>query len=143
MALLGGKLSDVVPRKPAVIALVGLRIGQDHSAAKLALHLKTRGRHHRRGRPARSAAVQQLVTLGRQIGSGVLPDRHRSCRGREGALARQTGGHAVDTADTRRGIDGADQAVAAASSLRRSCSSRTHDGQDAVLSAAGFGKRCC
>ncbi len=152
MQLLGGTTTDVDLRgKPAVILLAGLQgSGKTTSAAKLALHLKTRGRFPLivAADLARPAAVQQLVTLGRQIGvpvfePGTEKDPVSVARGgvRE---ARQTGRDTVivDTAgrlhideDLMREI----QAVAAAvlpQEILFVADAMT--GQDAVKSAAGF-----
>lgn len=70
--ILGGKMSGLVtaPRPPSVILLVGLQgSGKTTTAAKLALHLRKSGQ-----RPLlvaadtrRPAAIEQLVTLGRQL----------------------------------------------------------------------------
>src|SRR5215475_9303550 len=74
-ALLGGENADLaLAGKPAVIALVGLQgSGKTTSAGKLARLLKARGRYPLivAADLARPAAVQQLVTLGKQIGVPV------------------------------------------------------------------------
>jgi signal recognition particle subunit SRP54 len=74
-ALLGGENADLsLAGKPAVIVLVGLQgSGKTTSAGKLARLLKARGRYPLivAADLARPAAVQQLVTLGRQIGVPV------------------------------------------------------------------------
>ena len=76
VALLGGKKSDLaLDGRPAVLALVGLQgSGKTTSAAKLALHLKQRGRYPLlvAADLSRPAAVSQLKTLGRQTGIPVF-----------------------------------------------------------------------
>jgi signal recognition particle subunit SRP54 len=76
VALLGGSGVDLdLSGRPAVLALVGLQgSGKTTSAAKLALHLKSRGRYPLlvAADLARPAAVSQLQTLGRQIGIPVF-----------------------------------------------------------------------
>ena len=76
VALLGGQKADLaLDGKPAVIALVGLQgSGKTTSAAKLALHLKKRGRYPLlvAADLSRPAAVSQLKTLGRQTGVPVF-----------------------------------------------------------------------
>ena len=152
MALLGGEAADVaLTGKPAVIALVGLQgSGKTTSAAKLALHLKTRGRYPLivAADLARPAAVAQLVTLGRQIGvpvfePGVETDPVEVAR-RGLREARQTGRDTVivDTAgrlhvdeELMRQV----QAVAAAVEPQEILFvADAMTGQDAVRSAAGF-----
>jgi signal recognition particle subunit SRP54 len=152
MALLGGQLADLALQgRPAVIMLVGLQgSGKTTSAAKLARHLKTRGKYPLvvAADLARPAAVAQLVTLGKQIGVPVFEPG--SCQdpvevAREGLReARQTGRDTVivDTAG-RLHIDEAlmreVQAVAAAvepNEILFVADAMT--GQDAVRSAAGF-----
>ncbi len=78
VSLLGGSATglDLAGRQPAVIMLVGLQgSGKTTTAAKLARWLKKKGR-----RPYlvpadvyRPAAIEQLKTLGRQIGIPVHP----------------------------------------------------------------------
>ncbi|MEP6993661.1 MAG: signal recognition particle receptor subunit alpha, partial [Acidobacteriota bacterium] len=76
IALLGGATSDIAFQgTPAVILLAGLQgSGKTTSAAKLARHLKTRGRYPLvvAADLTRPAAVQQLVILGKQIGIPVF-----------------------------------------------------------------------
>ncbi len=152
MALLGGETADVVlTGKPAVIALVGLQgSGKTTSAAKLALHLKTRGRYPLvvAADLARPAAVAQLVTLGRQIGVPVFEPGGQTDPvevARRGVReARQTGRDTVivDTAgrlhvdeELMREV----QAVAAAVEPQEILFvADAMTGQDAVRSAAGF-----
>src|SRR5262249_49780476 len=67
----GTTVALVLQKRPAVILLAGLQgSGKTTSAAKLALHLKGRGRYPLvvAADLTRPAAVQQLVTLGKQIG---------------------------------------------------------------------------
>ena len=151
-ALLGGDLVDVALHgKPAVIALVGLQgSGKTTSAAKLARLLKTRGRYPLiiAADLARPAAVQQLVTLGRQIGVPVFepkPGQDPVSVARDGVReAKQTGRDTVivDTAG-RLHIDEAlmaeIRAVAAAVEPQEILFvADAMTGQDAVKSAAGF-----
>ncbi len=151
-ALLGGEASSIVlDGQPAVIALVGLQgSGKTTSAAKLARHLKTRGRYPLivAADLARPAAVAQLVTLGRQIGvpvfePGSLTDPVEVARAgvRE---ARQTGRDTVivDTAgrlhvdeELMRQVSAVAEAVDAKEIL---FVADAMTGQDAVRSAAGF-----
>jgi signal recognition particle subunit SRP54 len=152
IALLGGATAELaLQKRPAVILLAGLQgSGKTTSAAKLALHLKGRGRY-----PivvaadlARPAAVQQLVTLGRQIGIPVYEPGARKDPvevAREGVReARQTGRDTVivDTAgrlhldeDLMREV----AAVAAAVEPQETLFvADAMTGQDAVRSASGF-----
>ncbi len=151
-ALLGGEAADVaLTGKPAVIALVGLQgSGKTTSAAKLARHLKTRGRYPLivAADLARPAAVAQLVTLGRQIGVPVFEPGARQDPvevAREGVReARQTGRDTVivDTAG-RLHVDemlmAQIRAVAAAIEPQEILFvADAMTGQDAVRSATGF-----
>ncbi len=150
--LLGGETADVeLSGKPAVIALVGLQgSGKTTSAAKLARHLKTRGRYPLvvAADLARPAAVAQLVTLGRQIGVPVFePGAHTDPVevARAGVReARQTGRDTVivDTAG-RLHVDeelmAQIQAIAAAIEPQEILFvADAMTGQDAVRSASGF-----
>ncbi len=154
MALLGGQKTDLALHgKPAVIALVGLQgSGKTTSAAKLALHLKARGRYPLvvAADLARPAAVQQLVTLGKQIGVPVFEPGARTdpvAVAREGVReARQTGRDTViiDTAGRLHVDDELMQQIGAIAAAVE-----PHDilfvadamtGQDAVNSAAGFAR---
>ena len=152
IALLGGTTSELVLQKrPAVILLAGLQgSGKTTSAAKLALHLKGRGRYPLvvAADLTRPAAVQQLVTLGKQIGIPVYEpgDRKDAVEvAREGVReAKQTGRDTVivDTAgrlhvdeDLMREV----AAVAAAVEPQETLFvADSMTGQDAVRSAAGF-----
>jgi signal recognition particle subunit SRP54 len=150
--LLGGELADVALHgKPAVIVLVGLQgSGKTTSAAKLAKLLKARGRYPLivAADLARPAAVQQLVTLGHQIGVPVFepgPGKDPVAVARDGVReAKQTGRDTVivDTAG-RLHIDEAlmseIRAVAAAIEPQEILFvADAMTGQDAVKSAAGF-----
>jgi signal recognition particle subunit SRP54 len=152
VGLLGGAAADLsLHQKPAVIALVGLQgSGKTTSAAKLARHLKTRGRYPLvvAADLARPAAVEQLVTLGRQIGVPVFEPAGRTDPvevAREGVReAKQTGRDTViiDTAG-RLHVDEElmeqVRAVAAAVSPEEILFvADAMTGQDAVRSAAGF-----
>jgi signal recognition particle subunit SRP54 len=74
-ALLGGDAAPLNLEKPARILMVGLNgAGKTTSSAKLALHLKKQGRA-----PLliacdlqRPAAIEQLATLGKQVGTPVF-----------------------------------------------------------------------
>ena len=151
-ALLGGENATLdLQGKPAVIALVGLQgSGKTTSAAKLARLLKTRGRYPLvvAADLARPAAVQQLVTLGRQIGVPVFEPGKRTDPvevAREGLReARQTGRDTliVDTAG-RLHID--EELMAQVRAITAAVEPQevlfvadAMTGQDAVKSAAGF-----
>jgi signal recognition particle subunit SRP54 len=151
-ALLGGENAELdLQGKPAVIALVGLQgSGKTTSAAKLARLLKARGRFPLivAADLARPAAVQQLVTLGRQIGVPVYEPGARKDPvevAREGLReAKQTGRDTliVDTAG-RLHLDDAlmaeIRAITAAVEPREILFvADAMTGQDAVKSAAGF-----
>lgn len=108
VGLLGGQKAEIsLDGRPAVIEMVGLQgSGKTTSAAKLALHLKGRGRYPLlvAADLSRPAAVSQLKTLGRQIGVPVFDpgDRRDAVQvAREGVIeARLTGRDTVvlDTA---------------------------------------------
>lgn len=152
IALLGGPMADVsLEGRPTVILLAGLQgSGKTTSAAKLARHLKTRGRYPLvvAADLTRPAAVQQLVALGKQIGIPVYEPGSRTDPvevAREGVReAKQTGRDTVivDTAgrlhideDLMREV----QAVAAAVEPQEILFvADAMTGQDAVRSAAGF-----
>ena len=151
-ALLGGEDATLdLQSKPAVIALVGLQgSGKTTSAAKLARLLKTRGRYPLvvAADLARPAAVQQLVTLGKQIGVPVFEPGKRTDPvevAREGLReARQTGRDTliVDTAG-RLHID--EELMAQVRAITAAVAPQevlfvadAMTGQDAVKSAAGF-----
>jgi signal recognition particle subunit SRP54 len=89
---------------PAVIMMAGLQgSGKTTACAKLALHLKEKGR-----RPLlvaadlqRPAAVEQLFTLGREIGVPVVSDGRGAVRVAKSALkAARRDGHDVVIVDT-------------------------------------------
>jgi len=83
VAILGGGRSHLMPsaQPPSVAMLVGLQgCGKTTTAAKLALHLKHSGQ-----RPLlvaadnrRPAAIEQLVTLGKQIDVPVYSEAHEA-----------------------------------------------------------------
>ena len=150
--LLGGEDAGLnLQGKPAVIALVGLQgSGKTTSAAKLARLLKSRGRYPLvvAADLARPAAVEQLVTLGKQIGVPVFEPGARTDPvevAREGLReARQTGRDTVivDTAG-RLHID--EELMAQVRAITDAVQPQetlfvadAMTGQDAVKSAAGF-----
>jgi signal recognition particle subunit SRP54 len=152
IALLGGGRADVdLSGRPAVLALVGLQgCGKTTSAAKLALHLKSRGRYPLLVAAdfTRPAAVSQLQTLGRQIGIPVLDPGGRTdpvAVAREGlAEARLTGRDTVivDTAgrlhldeELMREVRSVVDAIEPKEIL---FVADAMTGQDAVRSASGF-----
>jgi signal recognition particle subunit SRP54 len=152
IALFGGAQADVALQgKPAVILLVGLQgSGKTTSAGKLARLLKTRGRYPLviAADLQRPAAVEQLVTLGRQIGVPVYSQparRTRSPLARDGLReAKQTGRDTVivDTAG-RLHIDEelmaqVREVAAAVEPHEVLFVADAMTGQDAVKSAAGF-----
>jgi signal recognition particle subunit SRP54 len=152
IALLGGPMADVsLQGRPAVILLAGLQgSGKTTSAAKLARHLKTRGRYPLvvAADLTRPAAVAQLVALGKQVGIPVFEPGARKDPvevARDGVReAKQTGRDTVivDTAG-RLHIDEElmreVQAVAAAIEPQEILFvADAMTGQDAVRSAAGF-----
>jgi len=152
IGLLGGATAELsLQKRPAVILLAGLQgSGKTTSAAKLALHLKGRGRYPLvvAADLARPAAVQQLVTLGRQIGIPVYEPGGRKDPvevAREGLReARQTGRDVVivDTAG-RLHIDEElmREVTAVAAAVEPEETLFVADamtGQDAVRSASGF-----
>jgi signal recognition particle subunit SRP54 len=152
IGLLGGATAELsLQKRPAVILLAGLQgSGKTTTAAKLALHLKGRGRYPLivAADLTRPAAVQQLVTLGKQIGipvyePGGLKDPVEVAR--EGLReARQTGRDTVivDTAgrlhideDLMREVTAVAAAVEPEETL---FVADAMTGQDAVRSASGF-----
>ena len=152
IGLLGGQIADLdLSGRPAIVALVGLQgSGKTTSAAKLALHLKSRGRYPLlvAADLSRPAAVSQLKTLGRQIGVPVFsPESARDpvALAREGVKeARLTGRDTVlvDTAgrlhideDLMREIRAVAEAISPQETL---FVADAMTGQDAVRSAAGF-----
>jgi signal recognition particle subunit SRP54 len=151
-ALLGGQVADLsLQGKPAVVALVGLQgSGKTTSAGKLARLLKTRGRYPLvvAADLARPAAVEQLATLGRQIGVPVFEPGGRTDPvevARAGLReAKQTGRDTVivDTAG-RLHID--EELMAQVRAIAEAIAPHeilfvadAMTGQDAVRSAAGF-----
>ena len=151
-ALLGGRQAALdLSGRPAVLAIVGLQgSGKTTSAAKLALHLKGRGRYPLlvAADLTRPAAVSQLKTLGKQIGVPVFDPAGRTdpvAVAREGlAEAKLTGRDTVlvDTAgrlhldeDLMREVRSVVDAIAPQEILFVADSMT---GQDAVRSASGF-----
>lgn len=152
VALLGGQRAELaLDGRPAVIALVGLQgSGKTTSAAKLALHLKARGRYPLlvAADLARPAAVSQLRVLGKQIGVPVFDPGDRrdpvAVAGEGVAEAKLTGRDTVivDTAgrlhldlDLMREVRAVVDAVQPGEILFVADSMT---GQDAVRSASGF-----
>jgi signal recognition particle subunit SRP54 len=151
VALLGGQKADLaLDGRPAVIAMVGLQgSGRTTSAAKLALHLKSRGRYPLlvAADLSRPAAVSQLKTLGRQIGIPVYDSTATDpvAVARDGvAEAKLTGRDTVivDTAgrlhideDLMREIAAVHDALQPRETL---FVADAMTGQDAVRSASGF-----
>lgn len=81
VTVLGGKESWLVPagHPPSRLMLVGLQgSGKTTTAAKLALHLRHSGQHPLlvAADTRRPAAIEQLVTLGRQLDIPVHADKH-------------------------------------------------------------------
>jgi signal recognition particle subunit SRP54 len=152
VALLGGQKSDIVlDGRPAVIEMVGLQgSGKTTSAAKLALHLKGRGRYPLlvAADLSRPAAVSQLKTLGRQIGVPVFDSGDRRdavAVAREGVTeARLTGRDTVilDTAGRLHLDEELMNEVRAVTDAVQPVEvlfvADAMTGQDAVRSAAGF-----
>jgi signal recognition particle subunit SRP54 len=151
-ALLGGEASDLqLHGKPAVIALVGLQgSGKTTSAGKLARLLKTRGRYPLivAADLARPAAVEQLATLGRQIGVPVFEPGARTDPvevARAGVReARQTGRDIV-IVDTAGRLHLDEELMAQVRAVSDAVEPQetlfvadAMTGQDAVRSAAGF-----
>ena len=152
VALLGGEKADLdLSGRPAVFALVGLQgSGKTTSTAKLALHLKSRGRYPLLV-PAdlsRPAAVAQLATLGRQIGVPVFDPggrtdpvetardgvREAKLTGRDTVLVDTAGRLHVDE-ELMRQIKAVVDAIEPAEIL---FVADAMTGQDAVRSASGF-----
>ena len=152
MGLLGGQISDLdLSGRPAVVALVGLQgSGKTTSAAKLALHLKSRGRYPLlvAADLSRPAAVSQLKTLGRQIGVPVFsPEDARDpvalalegvkeakLIGRDTVLVDTAGRLHIDE-DLMREVRAVVEAISPRETL---FVADAMTGQDAVRSAAGF-----
>ena len=152
VALLGGEKADLdLSGRPAVFALVGLQgSGKTTSTAKLALHLKSRGRYPLLV-PAdlsRPAALAQLATLGRQIGVPVFDPggrtdpvetardgvREAKLTGRDTVLVDTAGRLHVDE-ELMRQIKAVVDAIEPAEIL---FVADAMTGQDAVRSASGF-----
>jgi signal recognition particle subunit SRP54 len=152
MTLLGGEKKDIdLSGRPAVIAMVGLQgSGKTTSAAKLALHLKSRGRY-----PllvgadlSRPAAVSQLKILGKQVGIPVFsPEgardpvevaregvREAKLTGRDTVLVDTAGRLHIDE-DLMREIRAVVEAISPRETL---FVADAMTGQDAVRSASGF-----
>jgi signal recognition particle subunit SRP54 len=151
-ALLGGEVCDLALQgKPAVIALVGLQgSGKTTSAGKLARLLKTRGRYPLvvAADLARPAAVEQLATLGRQIGVPVFEPGSRTDPvevARAGVReAKQTGRDTV-IVDTAGRLHLDEELMAQVRAVADAVEAQeilfvadAMTGQDAVRSAAGF-----
>jgi signal recognition particle subunit SRP54 len=152
MALLGGEAANLdLSGRPAVLALVGLQgSGKTTSAAKLALHLKSRGRYPLlvAADLSRPAAVSQLRTLGRQIGIPVFsPEnakdpvtvareavREAKLTGRDTVLVDTAGRLHIDE-ELMREIRTVVDAISPGEIL---FVADAMTGQDAVRSAAGF-----
>jgi len=152
MALLGGEASTLdLSGRPAVLALVGLQgSGKTTSAAKLALHLKSRGRYPLlvAADLSRPAAVSQLRTLGRQVGIPVFsPEgardpvavasegvREAKLTGRDTVLLDTAGRLHIDE-ELMREIRAVVDAVSPGEIL---FVADAMTGQDAVRSASGF-----
>jgi len=149
-----GRLNFFGGSKPHVIMLVGLQgSGKTTTAAKLAVHLRREGRQ-----PFlvacdtyRPAAVDQLITLGKQVGVPVYEEGTRAkpvdiaVRGVEAARAANAAVCIIDTAG-RLQID--DSLMTEIEEIKR----RTHPaeillvadamtGQEAVNIATGFNQR--
>jgi len=152
VALLGGEATPLaLDGRPAIVAMVGLQgSGKTTSAAKLALHLKGRGRYPLlvAADLSRPAAVSQLATLGRQIGVPVFEPAGRveavEVARRGVAEARLTGRDTVilDTAG-RLHLD--EELMAEVRAVTEAISpgeilfvADAMTGQDAVRSATGF-----
>jgi signal recognition particle subunit SRP54 len=152
MTLLGGEKKDIdLSGRPAVIAMVGLQgSGKTTSAAKLGLHLKSRGRY-----PllvgadlSRPAAVSQLKILGKQVGIPVFsPEgardpvevaregvREAKLTGRDTVLVDTAGRLHIDE-DLMREIRAVVEAISPRETL---FVADAMTGQDAVRSASGF-----
>lgn len=151
-ALLGGEKAEIdLSGRPAVFAMVGLQgSGKTTSAAKLALHLKSRGRYPLlvAADLSRPAAVAQLKTLGRQVSVPVYDPGERTDPvevAREGVReAKLTGRDTVivDTAgrlhideDMMRQVKEVVEAIEPQEIL---FVADAMTGQDAVRSASGF-----
>jgi signal recognition particle subunit SRP54 len=152
VALLGGEKAEIdLSGRPAVTALVGLQgSGKTTSAAKLGLHLKSRGRYPLlvAADLSRPAAVSQLRTLGRQIGIPVFsPEgardpvevaregvREAKLTGRDTVLVDTAGRLHIDE-ELMREIGAVVEAISPKEVL---FVADAMTGQDAVRSASGF-----
>jgi len=151
-ALLGGEKADIdLSGRPAVTALVGLQgSGKTTSAAKLGLHLKSRGRYPLlvAADLSRPAAVSQLKTLGRQVGIPVFsPEGARDPVevAREGVREAKLTGRDVVLVDTAGRLHIDEDLMREIRSVVDAISPReilfvadAMTGQDAVRSASGF-----
>jgi signal recognition particle subunit SRP54 len=138
---------------PAVILMAGLQgSGKTTTAAKLARLLQGKGRHPMlvAADLQRPAAVEQLVTLGRQLDVPV----HADARGtplqvcREGVEAARRGGRDVVILDTAGRLHVDEELMEEVSQIARSLKPReillvcdAMTGQDAVTSAKAFNDR--
>ena len=152
MGLLGGQIADLdLSGRPAVLALVGLQgSGKTTSAAKLALHLKSRGRYPLlvAADLSRPAAVSQLKTLGRQIGVPVFsPEDARDpvALAREGVKEAKLIGRDTVLVDTAGRLHIDEELMREVRAVVETISPQeilfvadAMTGQDAVRSAAGF-----
>lgn len=152
MALLGGEAANLdLSGRPAVLALVGLQgSGKTTSAAKLALHLKSRGRYPLlvAADLSRPAAVSQLRTLGRQVGIPVFsPENARDpvAVAREGVREAKLTGRDTVLVDTAGRLHIDEELMREIRTVVDAISpgeilfvADAMTGQDAVRSAAGF-----
>jgi signal recognition particle subunit SRP54 len=150
--LLGGeKVELALAGRPAVIALVGLQgSGKTTTAAKLALHLKSRGRYPLlvAADLSRPAAVSQLKTLGRQIGLPVFDPAGRADPiqvAREGVTEARLTGRDTVVVDTAGRLHVDEELMREVRAVADAISpgeilfvADAMTGQDAVRSAAGF-----
>src|SRR6266508_1329312 len=152
LGLLGGRIADLdLSGRPAVLALVGLQgSGKTTSAAKLALHLKSRGRYPLlvAADLSRPAAVSQLKTLGRQIGVPVFSPgdaRDPVALAREGVKEAKLIGRDTVLVDTAGRLHIDEELMREVRAVVETISPQetlfvadAMTGQDAVRSAAGF-----
>ena len=152
MALLGGEKAEIdLSGRPAILAMVGLQgSGKTTSAAKLALHLKSRGRYPLlvAADLSRPAAVAQLKTLGRQVSVPVYDPGDRTDPvevAREGVREAKLTGRDTVLVDTagRLHIDEemmrqVREVVEAIEPQEILFVADAMTGQDAVRSASGF-----
>src|SRR5437867_2064450 len=148
---LGGKHQPFVlpPARPAVVMMAGVQgSGKTTACAKLALHLKEKGKH-----PLlvgadlqRPAAVEQLVTLGEEIGVPVVSDGQNAEKVAKSALKHaEREGNDVVIVDTAGRMHVDEEMMREARRVRDSvkphhvlmaCDAMT--GQDAVVQAEAF-----